>query len=51
MPVGFQAITNIANPEQAEVRDGSRAHCKKFPFRLSALPRLSALHSLIGNGQ
>jgi hypothetical protein len=34
----FQDITVIANPEQAEVRDGSRRHAKKFPFRLSAAP-------------
>ena len=38
MPMDFQAITIIANPEQAQVRDGSRAHSKKFPFRLSAAP-------------
>ncbi|HEX8151335.1 MAG TPA: hypothetical protein VF591_29410 [Pyrinomonadaceae bacterium] len=34
----FQNITVIANPEQAQVRDGSRRHSKKFPFRLSAAP-------------
>jgi hypothetical protein len=34
----FQEIAVIANPEQAEVRDGSRSHAKKFPFRLSAAP-------------
>ena len=34
----FQSITIIANPEQTEVRDGSRRHSKKFPFRLSAAP-------------
>lgn len=34
----FQDITVIANPEQAQVRDGSRRHSKKFPFRLSAAP-------------
>ena len=34
----FQAITVIANPEHAQVRDGSRKHAKKFPFRLSASP-------------
>src|ERR1043165_139385 len=34
----FQEITVIANPEQAQVRDGSRRHAKKFPFRLSAAP-------------
>jgi hypothetical protein len=32
----FQDITVISNPEQAQVRDGSRRHAKKFPFRLSA---------------
>ena len=34
----FQDITVIANPEQAQVREGSRRHSKKFPFRLSAPP-------------
>jgi hypothetical protein len=34
----FQNITVVANPEQAQVRDGSRRHAKKFPFRLSAAP-------------
>jgi hypothetical protein len=34
----FQYITVVANPEQVEVRDGSRRHAKKFPFRLSAAP-------------
>ena len=34
----FQDITVIENPEQAQVRDGSRRHAKKFPFRLSAAP-------------
>ena len=34
----FQDITVIANPEQAQVRDSSRRHAKKFPFRLSAAP-------------
>jgi hypothetical protein len=34
----FQDITIIANPDQAQVRDGSRRHSKKFPFRLSAAP-------------
>jgi hypothetical protein len=34
----FEDITVIANPEQAQVRDGSRRHAKKFPFRLSAAP-------------
>ena len=38
MPIDFQAITIIANPEQTQVRDGSRTHSKKFPFRLSAAP-------------
>src|ERR1043165_10030467 len=38
MSIDFQAITIIANPEQAQVRDGSRAHSKKFPFHLSAAP-------------
>ena len=38
MPIDFQAITIVANPEQAQVRDGSRAHSKKFSFRLSAAP-------------
>ena len=34
----FQDVTVIANPEPAQVRDGSRRHVKKFPFRLSAAP-------------
>src|SRR5215210_9463253 len=38
MSEDFQDVTVIANPEQAEVRDGSRRHAKKFPFRLSAAP-------------
>ena len=38
MTIDFQSITIVANPEQAQVRDGSRAHSKKFPFRLSAAP-------------
>ena len=38
MSTDFQDITVVANPEQAEVRDGSRRHAKKFPFRLSAAP-------------
>lgn len=38
MSTDFQDITVLANPEQAEVRDGSRRHAKKFPFRLSAAP-------------
>ena len=38
MSTDFMDITVIANPEQAEVRDGSRRHAKKFPFRLSAAP-------------
>ena len=31
MAIDFQAIPIIANPEQAQVRDGSRAHSKKSP--------------------
>ena len=38
MSTDFQDITIISNPEQAQVRDGSRRHAKKFPFRLSAAP-------------
>ena len=38
MSTDFQDITIIANPEPAAVRDGSRRHAKKFPFRLSAAP-------------
>ena len=38
MSIDFQDITIIANPEPAQVRDGSRRHAKKFPFRLSAAP-------------
>ena len=38
MSTDFQDITIIANPEQAQVRDGSRRHAKKLPFRLSAAP-------------
>lgn len=38
MSTAFQDITVIANPEPSEVRDGSRRHAKKFPFRLSAAP-------------
>lgn len=34
----FQNVTVIANPEQTQVRDGSRRHAKKFPFRLSTAP-------------
>lgn len=34
----FEDINVIANPEPAQVRDGSRRHAKKFPFRLSAAP-------------
>jgi len=34
----FQDVTVVANPEPAQVRDGSRRHAKKFPFRLSAAP-------------
>ena len=38
MSIDFQDITIIANPEQAQVRDGSRRHSKKFPFQLSSAP-------------
>jgi hypothetical protein len=38
MTTDFQDITILANPEQSQVRDGSRRHAKKFPFRLSAAP-------------
>ena len=38
MSTDFHDITLVANPEQAQVRDGSRRHAKKFPFRLSAAP-------------
>ncbi|HEY0171699.1 MAG TPA: hypothetical protein VGB98_11810 [Pyrinomonadaceae bacterium] len=38
MSTDFQDITIVANPEQAQVRDGSRRHSKKFPFCLSAAP-------------
>ena len=38
MSADFQDITVIANPERAQVRDGSRRHARKFPFRLSAAP-------------
>ena len=38
MSTDFQDVTIIANPEQAQVRDGSRRHAKKFPFHLSAAP-------------
>ncbi|MET0648954.1 MAG: hypothetical protein ABW208_20280 [Pyrinomonadaceae bacterium] len=38
MSEDFEDITVIANPEPAQVRDGSRRHAKKFPFRLSAAP-------------
>ena len=38
MPIDFEDITIIANPEQAQVRDGSRRHSKKFPFQLSGAP-------------
>jgi hypothetical protein len=38
MSTDFQDVTIIANPDQAQVRDGSRRHSKKFPFRLSAAP-------------
>jgi len=38
MSIDFRDITIIANPEQSQVRDGSRRHSKKFPFQLSAAP-------------
>jgi hypothetical protein len=38
MSIDFQDITIVANPEQAQVRDGSRRHSKKFPFQLSSAP-------------
>jgi hypothetical protein len=38
MSTDFQDITIIANPQQAQVRDGSKRHAKKFPFCLSAAP-------------
>jgi hypothetical protein len=38
MASDFQDIIIIANPEQFQVRDGSRRHAKKFPFRLSDAP-------------
>ena len=38
MSSDFEDITITANPEQAQVRDGSRRHSKKFPFQLSAAP-------------
>lgn len=38
MSIDFQDIAIIANPEQAQVRDGSRRHSKKFPFQLSGAP-------------
>ena len=38
MSIDFQDITIIANPQQAQVRDGSRRHSKKFPFQLSGAP-------------
>jgi|SRR5687768_2076641 len=38
MSIDFQDITIIANPEQVQVRDGSRRHSKKFPFQLSGAP-------------
>jgi len=38
MPINFKDITIIANPQQAQVRDGSRRHSKKFPFQLSDAP-------------
>ena len=36
MSIDFQDITIIANPEQAQVRDGSRRHSKKFPSNFLA---------------
>lgn len=33
MSADFQDITVVANPEQAQARDGSRSHAKKFPLR------------------
>jgi len=38
MSTDFKDITIVANPEPTQVRDGSRRHAKKFPFRLSAAP-------------
>jgi len=38
MSIDFKDITILANPEQAQVRDGSRRHSKKFPFQLSEAP-------------
>lgn len=38
MSTDFRDVTVIANPEPSQVRDGSRRHDKKFPFRLSAAP-------------
>src|SRR5688500_18330340 len=38
MPDEFQDITVIDDPERAQVRDGSRRHARKIPFRLSAAP-------------
>lgn len=38
MSSDFQDVTVIANPEPEQVRDGSRRHAKKFPFRLSTSP-------------
>src|SRR4029434_8495975 len=38
MSTDFKDITIIANPDQAQVRDGSRRHSKKFPFQLSGAP-------------
>jgi len=38
MSTNFKDITIIANPEPAQVRDGSRRHSKKFPFQLSEAP-------------
>lgn len=38
MTTDFRDVTVIANPEPSQVRDGSRSHARKFPFRLSAAP-------------
>ena len=51
MSIDFKDITILANPEQAQVRDGSRRHSKKFPFQLSEAPTPSGLLFSIGNGQ
>jgi hypothetical protein len=38
MSADFQDITIVANPERDQIRDGTRRHARKFPFRLSAAP-------------